>query len=207
MNKRIFIFLLFICCVGTGWWLYNTFFGKSCIVFREYCQSTDCRFLDDLMEESAFWLFHDPDYKSSKEKLLCDIESKVHHHYDSGETDGVDSVYMTLVACTQDGRVVGFVNYYIFDTVQDETQSVIRIGRVHLLSVTKDCRGRGIAERLLKMVFDVFKKENVNKAFLITRPENIRAKKLYHKFGFSEVSKGSQDLYERNGYDLLLKDF
>lgn len=205
--KIIIIYCIIIGVFCTGYWCYRYKIDKKVFYLREYEQGKDDQGISDLLEENVFWVFHDPDYKEVKAKLLQDIALKSHHHYDDGSKDGMKSDYKTVVACLKSGEVVGFINYYIFDIENTNHENKkLKMSRIHLLAVRKQFRRMGIAEQLLHFILDDMKKKYVNRVFLVTRPENVRAKNLYYKFSFVEVDRQNRDIFEKNGYDVLLKD-
>lgn len=74
-------------------------------------------------------------------------------------------------------KIVGYVIFWIV------------IDEFHLLNVAVDPtrRKRGIAERLIRLLFDIAQKRGVKKGTLEVRASNFPAQRLYRKFGFREV--------------------
>jgi [ribosomal protein S18]-alanine N-acetyltransferase len=113
-----------------------------------------------------------------------------------------------LIVAEAHGRVVG---YAIFWTVLDQSE----LGNV---AVTSAWRGRGIGERLVAEVMQRADRLGVREVFLEVRPSNERARRLYERFGFSQVGRRRnyyQDPVEdalvlrrplRNGTQLNLQD-
>jgi [ribosomal protein S18]-alanine N-acetyltransferase len=77
----------------------------------------------------------------------------------------------------EERKIVGYVIFWIV------------IDEFHLLNVAVDPtrRKRGIAERLIRLLFDIAQKRGVKKGTLEARASNFPAQQLYRKFGFREV--------------------
>ncbi len=88
---------------------------------------------------------------------------------------------------------VGYINYWI---VGEE-------GQLHRLAVKDAYRGRGIAGRLLRHLLQSLRRSGVATVQLEVRRSNIRAVKLYEKFGFQETGR-RRGYYHDAGEDALL---
>jgi [ribosomal protein S18]-alanine N-acetyltransferase len=84
-----------------------------------------------------------------------------------------------LVVAESYGIVIG---YAIFWCVIDQSE----LGNV---AVTGKWRGRGIGERLVAEVLVRAGRRGVREVFLEVRPSNEVAKRLYERFGFSQVGR------------------
>jgi ribosomal-protein-alanine N-acetyltransferase len=78
-----------------------------------------------------------------------------------------------------DGELAG---YAVFWSVMDQ-------GELGNLAVAPDWRGRRIASRLLRRVFDRARERGVREVFLEVRVSNGVARQLYSKYGFREVGR------------------
>lgn len=77
-----------------------------------------------------------------------------------------------------DGRVAGFVMY----SVDGEK----KLGTVGNNAVHPDCRGRGLARRMYEAVFDIFRREGMKYAAVLTGLDagHAAARRAYEKAGF-----------------------
>ncbi len=81
--------------------------------------------------------------------------------------------------CEEGEKIIGYVGaLYSFDESD-----------VALVAVNPDYRRRGIAEKLMKTLFNSLAEKGVKKAFLEVRVSNFAAQNLYKKLGFSVVGQ------------------
>jgi ribosomal protein S18 acetylase RimI-like enzyme len=159
-----------------------------------------------LMKKSSFWLFHDNPDEGCR-RISEGMNSKKYPN----DFDAKKNVeYQCLVVSDEKNEVLGFITYYINSFFNTEVKQNQKIGRIHLLAVNENYRKIGLAKRLIQAVIDYFKAQGCIRCFLVTRPENFRAKKLYHSLGFIEspnkdVAKDTE--YEANPADLLFLNF
>jgi [ribosomal protein S18]-alanine N-acetyltransferase len=95
-----------------------------------------------------------------------------------------------MILAEADGRVIG---YAIFWTVLDQSE----LGNV---AVTPAWRRRGIGEVLVAEVIRRAEGQGVREVFLEVRPSNENARRLYERFGFSQVGR------RRNYYQAPVED-
>jgi [ribosomal protein S18]-alanine N-acetyltransferase len=95
-----------------------------------------------------------------------------------------------MIVAEAGARVIG---YAIFWTVLDQSE----LGNV---AVTLGWRQRGIGERLVAEVIRRADHRGVREVFLEVRPSNERARRLYERFGFSQVGR------RRNYYQEPVED-
>lgn len=171
------------------------FFGRgtSPVLYELYNSNRDKIELEILLEQNKFWLFHG-EAEEGKKRVLESVSLGLH---DDDFEKNKKVPYYVQVARVKD-KVVGFVTFFGSEEK--------KIGRVHLLAVDGSCRRLGIAEQLILFAIEHFKRHGYEKVFLYTRPENIRAKKLYKKLSFYEIDKKEDNLFEKNPGDLLIMD-
>ena len=188
------IFSMSIFCLVYFGYQY-VFFGQgaSPVLYEIYNSNRDKIELEILLEQNKFWLFHGEAEEGKKRVLECVLLGL--HNDDFEKNKKVP--YFVQVARVKD-KVVGFITFFGSEEK--------KIGRVHLLAVDGSCRRLGIAEQLVLFAIEHFKRLGYEKVFLYTRPENIRAKKLYKKLSFYEIDKGEDSLFEKNPGDLLVLD-
>lgn len=81
--------------------------------------------------------------------------------------------------CEEDEKIIGYVGaLYAFDESD-----------VALVAVNPDYRRWGIAEKLMKTLFNSLAEKGVKKAFLEVRVSNFAAQNLYKKLGFSVIGQ------------------
>jgi ribosomal protein S18 acetylase RimI-like enzyme len=207
MNAKYIFFLIivlfsFIGCMKRD--LFQRLLKRDNITYSEYDAKRDHASLDELVMKNAFWLFHGNVDKSK----LAIYNNMIEKSHISDDFDVFEKVpYYTFVA-RKENKVVGFITYYISTFKDPKTHETKKIGRIHLLCVDSDCRRVGIGIHLVKEVIEFFKKEFCFRAYLLTRPENIKAKSLYYKVGFVESEKTdfAACLYDENPAEFLIKD-
>ena len=140
---------------------------------REYIPSKDFDIIKNWIDDErthAMWCacrFEYPLEKENFEEVLKDMHSKW------GDTP--------LVASLDDGNTVGFFCY----SLNNETKE----GMLKFIVVNPSLRSKGVAREMLDMVSQYAFEETGAKALhLNVFSENIRAKKCYHKDGFTERS-------------------
>lgn len=86
----------------------------------------------------------------------------------------------------------GYKAYVLFQNEQLIGYAVLQIGfkESHVLNICIDkaCQGNGHARRLLALMETVSVKADAQMMFLEVRPSNPRAKALYERNGFNEIS-------------------
>lgn len=108
--------------------------------------------------------------KSWNEQMFCDEIKKDYAHY---------------FVCEMDGEIVGYAGIWCIY----ETAELMRIG------VLPTYRGRGIGKQLMDEIGACAKSQGCERMMLEVRKSNEKARKLYEKDGFSEISvrKGYYD--------------
>lgn len=82
-----------------------------------------------------------------------------------------------------DNRFIGLANCYI----NFATFTVRPFVNVHDVIVTKNWRNKGIGEMLLKAIIDKAEELKCSKVTLEVREDNMNAKHLYNKLGFTDA--------------------
>jgi len=101
------------------------------------------------------------------------------------------------LAAWENNKIAGF----IIGLIQNFNE--IRIGRVYTLDVAVKHRRKGIGLKLLNELEQVFIKKGVKNCYLEARTDNVAARELYHKHGYTEV-KQLKDYYSRGVHGVLL---
>lgn len=183
------------CLVYFGYQYIVAYQGISPVLYELYEDNRDKLELEIILEQNKFWLFHG-EAEEGKKRVLESVSLALH---DDDFVKDKKVSYHTHVARVKD-KVVGFITFFGSEEK--------KIGRVHLLAVDGSCRRLGIGEQLILFAIEHFKRYGYQKVFLYTRPENIRAKKLYKKLSFYEieVEKEYESLFENNPGDMLVRD-
>jgi [ribosomal protein S18]-alanine N-acetyltransferase len=98
-----------------------------------------------------------------------------------------------LIVAAAGDEVVGYAAYW---TVLDQSE----LGNV---AVTPAWRGRGIGERLVAEVLRLAGSAGVREVFLEVRPSNAGARRLYERFGFTQVGR-RRNYYQEPAEDALV---
>lgn len=172
---------------------YDSCSSALIISYDSYNKTKDLFQVSALLEQNKFWLFHG-NAEEGKKKILNNILSELHQD-DFDEKKKVP--YFVKVARIKE-KVIGFITYFGSEEK--------KVGRIHLLAVDGDFRRSGVAQTLINIAISYFKEKNYEKVFLYTRPENMRAKKLYKKLNFYEINQEEnvEQLFDKNPGDILV---
>jgi len=97
----------------------------------------------------------------------------------------------TLFVAASDRKVVGFIDYCAFPSFWEGSKQ----GTINHLFVTPAFQSKGLGAMLLQAVIEQACAEGLGELHVSTEPENIRARRLYARFGFTTVRL----LLEREG--------
>ena len=117
----------------------------------------------------------------SKDSLLDSLKQEFTHFF---------------VACVEENKeIIGYCGSYF---TKDEAD-------LSLISVRKEYQRQGIAEKLLRKLYQEMKSAGISEMYLEVRTSNTAARKLYEKHGFSYIGKrvGYYDLPKEDA--LLMK--
>lgn len=181
------------CLVYFGYKCIFTGQGTFPVLYELYNSNRDKIELEILLERNKFWLFHG-EAEEGKKRVLESVSLGLH---DDDFEKNKKVPYYVQIARVKD-KVVGFITFFGSEEK--------KIGRVHLLAVDGSFRRLGIGEQLILFAIEHFKRHGYEKVFLYTRPENIRAKKLYKKLSFYDVDKEDDTLFEKNPGVMLVRD-
>lgn len=89
---------------------------------------------------------------------------------------------------------VGIIGLLSIDSVNRKAEFYITLGEVSY-------KGKGIAEKASKLLINyAFEELGLNKLYLYTEEQNLRAQKLFEKIGFLKEGLLRQDLFIKNEY-------
>lgn len=98
-----------------------------------------------------------------------------------------------------DDEVVGFI-IGLIHIVAGRT----RAGHVYTLDVAIKHRRKGIGLRLLKDLEEKFIEKGARASYLETRVDNLAARELYSKLGYSEVER-LEDYYQKGAHGIRMR--
>ena len=101
------------------------------------------------------------------------------------------------LAAWKNNEIAGF----IIGLIQNFNET--KIGRVYTLDVAVKHRRKGIGLKLLNELEQVFIEKGVENCYLETRTDNVAARELYRKQGYTEV-KQLKDYYSKGIHGVLL---
>jgi len=90
---------------------------------------------------------------------------------------------------------------FIIGLIQNSNET--RIGRVYTLDVAVKHRRKGIGLKLLNELEQLFIEKGVKNSYLEARTDNVAARELYDKHGYTEV-KQLKDYYSKGVHGILL---
>jgi ribosomal-protein-alanine acetyltransferase len=97
-----------------------------------------------------------------------------------------------------DGQTVGFIIGLVHDYEK------IKIGHIVTIDVLAKCRRKGVGMELLKEIEKEFRNVGVRVCYLEVRADNVVAKQLYLKLGYSKVEV-LENYYCRGGNGIRLE--
>ena len=97
----------------------------------------------------------------------------------------------------KNNKIAGF----IIGLIQNSNET--RIGRVYTLDVAVKHRRKGIGLKLLNELEQLFIEKGVKNSYLEARTDNVAARELYDKHGYTEV-KQLKDYYSKGVHGILL---
>jgi len=110
-----------------------------------------------------------------------------------GEIQNTSVSFPLVVIHRPDDEVVAYI---IFWQIRDDVQ-------VNNIAVHPDCRGRGIAEALMRFVIDKVRKAGATFLTLEVRPSSVPATALYMKLGF-EILGTRKNYYTKPDEDAFV---
>jgi len=132
-------------------------------------------------------------YEIERECFTAEAFGKEHIAFLLEEPDSVG-----LVARINDevvGFIIGLIRFAANGT---------NAGHVYTLDVAMKHRRRGIGLRLLKDLEEKFIEKGSRASYLETRTDNLAARELYHKQGYSEVER-LEDYYQKGAHGIRMK--
>jgi len=98
-----------------------------------------------------------------------------------------DGLPLETAVIEHNNKIVGFVSFYLKEPT---------IGWINMIGVSKEHRGKGYAQVLMKYAMDaLYNQAGVTEVGLYVKKENIPAQTLYKKLGFIEDHSPSEALY------------
>jgi ribosomal protein S18 acetylase RimI-like enzyme len=158
---------------------------KNNIEIKEYNHEKDFDKILKIIDDNFFWLFSG----FSKEKAIADISKTfIEKKILVNETNKYSDYNIQVLHFNNE--LAGFITYYKF---------IDKIGRILFLCIDEKYRRFGFAKILLeKAIKDLFENnKDIERIFLLTRLENIKAQNLYKKFGFIETERDENLMLEK----------
>lgn len=179
MNKKIVAFALSALLVGGGsyWYLHKTpqpIQQQETVTIVNYAPEKHKSFIVGQFKENWYWLISSADYD-------------VHYALDTHSPNTYEPQLkgkMDIVVIEEDGKPAGFATFYMRNTFT---------GDILFIEVAKEFRGKRLAGRLVNYAVKELKKKGAKVIRLATRVNNVKARKLYNRLKFPEVS-------EKNGF-------
>lgn len=96
--------------------------------------------------------------------------------------DFLDLENYTLIVAECDHEVIGFIDYCTFPSFWEGSKQ----GIINHLFVTSDFQDEGVGAMLLEAVIEEADGEGLDELHVSTERENVKARRLYVKYGFTE---------------------
>ncbi len=88
----------------------------------------------------------------------------------------------TVFLAELDSTIVGFIDYVVFPSFWE----CAKHGMINHLFVHDAYRGKGVGAKLLRAVIERADVENIDELHVSTEWKNVKARRLYGKFGFTK---------------------
>ena len=141
----------------------------------DFDEKRDSQFLADVFKENWYWLVTSStgDYEQSYvDYFIKHKATKTNPHY-----EGLNKFRVYYYK----GKPAGFLSVY---------KKTNYIGQILFLAVKKEFRRKGIAVKLLDYAFKMLRDDMKCKRIqLVTRANNVAARKLYTDYGFTEYGE------------------
>jgi len=109
----------------------------------------------------------------------------------------LENLHNISLAAWENNEIAGF----IIGLIQNFDQTII--GRVYTLDVAVKHRRKGIGLKLLNELEQAFIEKGVENCYLEARTDNVAARELYHKHGYTKA-KHLKDYYSKGIHGILL---
>jgi len=166
ISRRSLILILFstLACGIAGWWLWRS---RPCNGIAMYQDTRDREAVLKMFHDNWYWLINEQSTFSPEHFLTYRSPTKKLKDY------GTSRIFVYCV----DNQPVGFVAWNPLSFYK---------GRLHLIAVQKDHRGKGISKQLMKAATEDMKRRGISEVTLITRTNNEPAKNLYKRLCYEE---------------------
>lgn len=146
------------------------------ILIRSYKKEDEVQLKKCILELKLFESKFDPDYltdKNSVDNLFLEIIKEK----DSGGE---------ILVAQEEKKIVGFISLAI--TTKNDELILKKINALYIsdMVILPKYRGQGIGTMLLQKAEEIAKQKKIKFLKLIVFAQNIKAKKLYEEFGFTD---------------------
>jgi len=143
--------------------------GPNGLQVRIFDKDRDTQFIFDCFKADRYWLTNNPEF--SEEFMIENMTPSMYDHAMFGKEN--------IVVLYDQEKPVGFGSYHMKNFYE---------GVVHFLYVDRLARGKGFAQVLMKYMIQQLIGLGPKVIKLCTRANNLPARSLYRKLGFSKES-------------------
>lgn len=161
--KKILLLAVVVTAIGVSTWYYRAHFGEG---VYEYSSSIDRGFILNLFKEDWYWLISDYSKDYSPERTL-DLRAPSKSEEYAGKL-----IIKTYRIANKPAAFAAYFTKELFE------------GEILFLAVGKKYRKKGIARKLMLYTLKDLKRRGVHMVRLLTRTDNVNARKLYESLGF-----------------------
>ncbi|MFC9928436.1 ribosomal protein S18-alanine N-acetyltransferase [Streptomyces sp. NPDC127190] len=130
------------------------------------------------------WWDIDPVLELEKDLFPEDAWSRGMFWSELAHARGPEASRRYLVAA-EDGRIVGYAGLAASGTGSDSGSAAV--GDIQTIAVARDLQGTGLGARLLTELLRAATAFECTEVMLECRVDNVRAQKLYERFGFAPI--------------------
>lgn len=173
MKKSLYTVIVLLVCFGVcgSSFLYYKYVNRQ-LAIVDFVYERDIHGVQNIIDENWYWLF--PETKESYPLGYVNYVFK----YRAPQANPLYCNRLIIKVLRIEGNVAGFVGYYM---------EAKKTGRLLLLAVKKDYRGKQYGEKLARYAQQELLKLGASQVTLLTRADNLPAQRIYRKLGFYEI--------------------
>lgn len=166
--KKLFLFILFLSTLSFGAYLFKDYVLERNGMYA-YNPTKDRAFILNIFKNDWDWLVS---------RYSTDFSAEYIFDNATPDRDPENIGKLQTKVYYDHNQPVGFVSYW---------QRPLYEGNILFVAVDKAFRGKGYAPKMVKYAIDDLKKHGSAYVRILTRVDNVKARKVYEGVGFKEI--------------------